>query len=478
MTRSGLRVLSAIMFFPRGGSAFVVRALAHGLSDNDVRVRVLSGSRDDTEYADAHRFYEGLDVVAVDFAPALASPDPLHYEGPAGTAPIHPSFEDRGDAPDPVFARLDDAEFERQVQAWARAMARADAESFDVLHLHHLTPLNEAAARVAPRVPVVGHLHGTELLMLEEIDRGAPPGWTYANRWAERMRAWAARCACLLVPPGGIARAAALLGVAEERFQELPNGFDPERFRRRDVDRQELWRRHLVETPRGWRPGGEPGSVAYRSEDLTDLASAPVLLYSGRFTAVKRIELLLGAYARARPRLTAPAPLVLVGGYPGEWEGEHPAETVRRLGLDDVFLAGWHDQRELPEMLSAADLLLMPSAREHFGQVLVEAMACEVPAIAARSPGPESIIDDGQSGWLVPVDDEAALTEAIVAAVNDGDDRSRRAHEARRVALERYSWPAISGRVAELLARAASPRGAGGQAGATPPAPARAAAEV
>ncbi len=42
-----------------------------------------------------------------------------------------------------------------------------------MLHLHHLTPLNEAAARVAPDVPVVGHLHGTELLMLEAIEQRA-----------------------------------------------------------------------------------------------------------------------------------------------------------------------------------------------------------------------------------------------------------------------------------------------------------------
>ena len=42
-----------------------------------------------------------------------------------------------------------------------------------MLHLHHLTPLNAAAALAAPGVPVVGHLHGTELMMLEAIERGA-----------------------------------------------------------------------------------------------------------------------------------------------------------------------------------------------------------------------------------------------------------------------------------------------------------------
>ena len=62
------------------------------------------------------------------------------------------------------------------------------------------------------------------------------------------------------------------------------------------------------------------------------------------------------------------------GGYPGEWEGEHPIETVERLGIGDVFLAGWHGHDELPRFLSAADVLVHASVREQFGQVLVEGL--------------------------------------------------------------------------------------------------------
>ena len=95
---------------------------------------------------------------------------------------MHPSYEDRAGAPDRVFARLDDADAERQVAAWARALQSVGAAHADVLHLHHLTPIHEAARRAAPDVPVVGHLHGTELLMLEAIDArprrwaSGPPG--------------------------------------------------------------------------------------------------------------------------------------------------------------------------------------------------------------------------------------------------------------------------------------------------------------
>src|SRR5205814_2290880 len=104
--------------------------------------------------------------------PALQDLDPLRP--PPGVVPMHPSFEQRPAAPDPVFALLDDGDFERQVEAWARQLDLAGAADADVLYLHHLTPLNEAATRVAPGVPVIGHLHGTELLMLEQIDGGAP----------------------------------------------------------------------------------------------------------------------------------------------------------------------------------------------------------------------------------------------------------------------------------------------------------------
>src|SRR5204863_15696 len=81
----------------------------------------------------------------------------------------------------------------------------------------------------------------------------------------------------------------------------------------------------LVEQPRGWDESGRPGSIAYRDEELAPFRSGgPVFLYVGRYTAVKRLPLLISAHARAVARLGRPAPLVLVGGHPGEWEGEHP----------------------------------------------------------------------------------------------------------------------------------------------------------
>ncbi|HET8673011.1 MAG TPA: glycosyltransferase family 4 protein, partial [Thermoleophilaceae bacterium] len=411
------RLVMALMFFPRGGSAQVARYMARALPAAGWDVTLLSGSLGAPgEATNAASFFSGIDVRPLDYTSARDAPDPL-----LANPPFHPSYEDRAGAPDRVFARVDDAVYEHLVAAWERELRAAGAGDADLLHLHHLTPMNEAAARSFPEKPLVGHLHGTELLMLREIESGPPDGWDHAEEWADRLRGWAQRCARLLVlSPDAAERVPGLLGVDPSRVVPAPNGFDPELFDRRTLTgerRLALWRAWLVGEPRGWDEGGVPGSVRYEEHDLSAFAGdAPVLLYVGRYTEVKRIPLLIGAYARARARFSRRAPLVLLGGHPGEWEGPHPLEVVRETGAEDVFLAGWHGHDDLPLGLNASDVVVLPSVHEQFGQVLVEGMACGVPAIAVDAHGPATIVDPGETGWLVPPDDEDALCAALVDA--------------------------------------------------------------
>src|SRR3954454_8980366 len=204
----------ALLFYPRGGSAHVARNLAATLPDTGWDLTVVSDSVSLPGHpGDAASFYRGLDVRPVDMTRAFNAPDPLSAD-----PPLHPSYEDRPGAPDRVFASLDAADAERQFATWARALQSVDAASADVLHLHHLTPIHEAARRAAPGVPVVGHLHGTELLMLEAIDRD-PHRWPFGPAWrvmaeaidpgpaplpvrpalAGRLRDWAAGCVRTIV---------------------------------------------------------------------------------------------------------------------------------------------------------------------------------------------------------------------------------------------------------------------------------------
>ena len=133
---------------------------------------------------------------------------------------------------------------------------------------------------------------------------------------------------------------------------------------------------------------------------------------------------------------------MVLGGFPGEWEGKHPFEMIQELGAPQVFLAGWHEQAELPAIFAAADAVVLASAQEPFGQVLVEGMACGLPAIAMAAAGPSEIIADGQTGWLVPPDDEVAFAAALVSAVNDAHMRRVRG-AADHAVHARYSWPAL-----------------------------------
>src|SRR4051812_43370494 len=290
-----------LIFFPRGGSAQVARYLARALPDSGWDVSIACGSLGRPgEESHAQTFYAGLDVHPLDYTSSAEAADPL-----AAEPPFQPSYEDRSGAPDRVFAAVDDEAYERLVEAWIPQLEAAGARDADVLHLHHLTPLHEAAMRAFPDIPRVGHLHGTELLMLREIAEGPPSGWEHAGAWAERMRRWAGSCERLLVlSKDAVRRVPELLGVEPERVVWAPNGFDPEGFDRRPATGEERlahWRRWLVEEPRGWDESGRAGSVAYEERDLEPFgAGGPVLLYVGRYTEVKRIPLLIRAHARAR----------------------------------------------------------------------------------------------------------------------------------------------------------------------------------
>jgi glycosyltransferase involved in cell wall biosynthesis len=82
--------------------------------------------------------------------------------------------------------------------------------------------------------------------------------------------------------------------------------------------------------------------------------------------------------------------------------------------------------------------------------VLVEGMACGLPAIAVDAWGPADIVSHGETGWLVEPDDRVSLANALVYAVNCQRERARRGERAAAEAVARYSWPALAHDVAAL----------------------------
>ncbi len=458
-----------LLFYPRGGSAQVVRYLAAALPPAGWDPTVYCGSLGPVgAESNAQTFFAGLDVHALDYGPAIEAfergSDPLLAD-----PPLHPSYEDRADAPDPVLAAVDPRLLDRQVDAWTRLFESGGAGESALFHLHHLTPQHEAAQRRWPDTPVVGHLHGTELKMLDAVERGAP--WPHGEFWTETLRGWAAACRRLLViSPHDRDEAARLLRVEPERIEWIPNGVDTDRFDARSLstdERLQLLRGWLVDEPRGWDGSGEPGTIRYRAADVDaafrapDGRARPVLLFVGRFLGFKRVPLLVRAYARARPRFADPAPLVIWGGSPGEWEGEHPLDVAREAGVaEHVFFVGWRGHDELPSGLACADVMVAPSVNEPFGQVFLEAMACGLPVVTTATGGPLSFVntEPGRpNGWLVPPDDEAALADALVEVVAGTDERRARGRNAYDQVRAHYSWRALAHRFADCYETVAGP---------------------
>ena len=261
----------------------------------------------------------------------------------------------------------------------------------------------------------------------------------------------------MVVSPAERAIAIELFGVETERVSSIPNAVDMSTFRPRlitPLERRALFRRWLVEDPHGWDDSAVPGTVSYREADLDRLlgpgGDAIVLIYVGRFTSAKRVPLLVRAFLRARPRFVRPTSLVVWGGHPGEWEGQHPVTAARAGGADGVFFAGWRGHDDLPIALGACDALVMASVNDSYPQAPLEAMATGLPVIATTSGGFPLIVNVDQrrpTGWLVPPDDEAALAEALVEAANHPQEISRRGAAALAHARTHLSW---SGRVDEF----------------------------
>ena len=296
-------VLQGVAFSPRGGSAHVVRSLARALPRAGWAARIVAGSVGRPgDPGHAATFYSGLPLTVADFTPALDAwrrgEDPLDQP-----VPLHASYEDKPGAPDRVLAAVPPRLAARQAAAWFDLLV-AQRPPPVVLHLHHLTPLHDAARRAWAEVPVVTHLHGTELMMLERIESvAAARSWPYAAYWADWMRGNALRSARVLTVSADQAdRAVRLLRLPDPQVTVVPNGVDAAHFQRLDLaagERLALLRRWLVDEPRGWDESARAGSIRYSPADLSAFVDPrtgqlrPVLLYVGRFTAVKRLPLLV-----------------------------------------------------------------------------------------------------------------------------------------------------------------------------------------
>jgi D-inositol-3-phosphate glycosyltransferase len=154
--------------------------------------------------------------------------------------------------------------------------------------------------------------------------------------------------------------------------------------------------------------------------------------------------------------------LAIIGG-DAEESAEHEDIEISRIkvlsekyGLRDlVTFLGKKNQDSLPYYYSAAEAVVVPSQYESFGMVALEAMACGTPVVASHVGGLAYLVQDGVTGFTVPVDDPAELADRLTSIIQDPGLRDQMGKQAVLVAQD-YAWDKIATRLLavyeELLA--------------------------
>ncbi len=182
------------------------------------------------------------------------------------------------------------------------------------------------------------------------------------------------------------------------------------------------------------------------------------VVFVGRVAEEKGLLTLI----EAMPRVLREAPglkLSVIGPEQGRTErggyGRRCQQLVASLNLEaHVSFEGEVDNDRLPERITAAKAVVVPSVwGEPFGLVALEAIACGVPVVASRVGGLPEIIDQGETGMLVPPGDPEALAEALARVINDGALR-RNVHQlGPRIVAERYTRDVIGDQLLAVYER-------------------------
>jgi glycosyltransferase involved in cell wall biosynthesis len=288
----------------------------------------------------------------------------------------------------------------RVLLRFCRLLAR---ERPDVVHAHGQdASILAAAARRLSSVPLAITRH-----VLDEPTVGP----------RQRLRARAA-CAAFRRADAAVAvsraaaqRLAELSGVPRHAIHVIPNGIELERFADAPV-RREL-----------------RAALRRRPDDRLVLVPAVLRDGKGHEALLDALPVLLERAPRTR--------LVFAGGGEREAALRSRARALGEEGSDAVLFLG--PRTDMPELLAACDLVVLPSVAEALPTALIEAAAVGRPVVATRVGGIPEVVVDGVTGLLVPPEDPAALVEAIAALLCDGARARAFGVAARRLARQRFA---------------------------------------
>jgi glycosyltransferase involved in cell wall biosynthesis len=174
-----------------------------------------------------------------------------------------------------------------------------------------------------------------------------------------------------------------------------------------------------------------------------------VVGHFSRLAPWKGQHILIEAIAQCPPDVTA----LLVGdALFGEQEYvQHLHQQVTKLGLEDrVKFLGFRS--DIPQLMAACDLVAHTStAPEPFGRVIIEAMLCDTPVVAAKAGGAVELVDSLKNGFLVTPGEPQELAQEILYCHNQPENTAAIAHYARETASEKFNLDSTNYQIAQLL---------------------------
>ena len=300
--------------------------------------------------------------------------------------------------------------------------------SADLVHSH--TWYANLAGHLAALLYGVPHIVTTHSLEPLRPWKAEQLGGGYAlSSWCEKVAVESA-AAVVAVSEGMRADVlAAYPAVPPERVRVIRNGIDTIEY------------------------AADPGTDVLRRYGVEP--ARPAVVFVGRITRQKGLPVLL----RAAGALDPGAQLVICAGQPDT--PELAAEVTALVGhLQEtrsgvIWLSGMLAKREVIQLLSHATAFACPSLYEPLGIVNLEAMACGTAVVASRVGGIPEVVDDGETGLLVPPDDPAALADGLNALLRDPDRATWMGQRGRKRAIAEFGWAAIAAQTAALYAELA-----------------------
>ena len=276
---------------------------------------------------------------------------------------------------------------------------RASGAEFDIIDAHYLYPDAVAVAEVAREcdLPFVATARGSDVTQIALLDKPR----------AMILRATKA-AAHLITVSRSLKIKLSDMGVPTEKITSIRNGIDIDKFQP-DTSVAKTLRKTWV--------GGK---------------DRPVILFAGWLIPRKRVDIVMGALA-----LLPGYRDVIVGDGPLRQELEAKA---KQLGISErVTFAGQKTPEEMPNYFGAADVMCLPSEREGWANVMLEALACGAPVVSRAVDGAVELLQETPYGELVEGSEPAGYAEAIAKLVDRGFSRQ----EVRNFAAG-YGWEPTS----------------------------------